>query len=71
MDRPYSMRGTSFWNGIALAALFISSPAQLRRMKKDLAFTSDQIHWAPFRDGAEIATLAAIRQGPAVFINSR
>jgi len=36
--------------GIALAALFISSPGSAETdMKKDLCVTSDQIHWAPFR----------------------
>ena len=46
--------------GIALAALFISSPGSAETDEKGFVrFTSDQIHWAPFRDGAEIATLAA------------
>jgi quercetin dioxygenase-like cupin family protein len=52
------MRGLLFGMGIALAALFISSPGSAETDEKGFVrFTSDQIHWAPFRDGAEIATL--------------
>ena len=68
MNRRSSPRGLLFGTGIALAALFISSPGSAETDEKGFVhFTADQIKWEPFRDGAEIATLAGDPAKPGSF----